>query len=88
MLVDGIAGAKNIYKRRAEDPNALGRGGQLLPKRIKFVMDLSGSMYTFNRMDGRLDRLLEIAVLIFEAFDGFEHKYVHDTCALFAWMVL
>ncbi|CAE7027981.1 unnamed protein product [Symbiodinium natans] len=72
-LVDGIAGARNIYRRRAE---AEERGGdQLLPKRVKFVMDCSGSMYTFNRIDQRLQRLMEAAIFIFESFSGFEAKY-------------
>jgi hypothetical protein len=53
----------------------VGSSPTALRKRIVFVMDLSGSMYTFNRLDGRLERLLEIAVLIFEAFDGSEDKY-------------
>ena len=39
-LVDGIAGAKNIYRRRGEAED-LG-GDQRLRKRIKFVMDCSG----------------------------------------------
>jgi hypothetical protein len=39
-LVDGIAGAKNIYRRRGEAED-LG-GDQQLRKRIKFVMDCSG----------------------------------------------
>eukprot|EP00854_Cymbomonas_tetramitiformis_P001590 gene1590-2225_t len=73
-LVDGVVGATNIYKRRGEDPAHCANQGAL-PKRIKFVMDLSGSMYTFNRLDGRLDRLLEVAILLFEALDGFESRY-------------
>ena len=39
-LVDGIAGAKNIYRRRGE-AEEMG-GDQRLRKRIKFVMDCSG----------------------------------------------
>ena len=38
-------------------------------------MDLSGSMYYFNNHDRRLERALQTAVMIFEAFSGFEHKY-------------
>ena len=38
-LVDGIAGAKNIYRRRGEAEDL---GGDQLRKRIKFVMDCSG----------------------------------------------
>ncbi len=32
-------------------------------------------MYYFNGHDGRLERTLQTAVMIFEAFSGFEHKY-------------
>ena len=38
-------------------------------------MDLSGSMYYFNGHDKRLERCLQTAVMVFEAFAGFEHKY-------------
>ncbi|KAH8094432.1 ATPase [Aureococcus anophagefferens] len=55
MLVDGITGATNIYKRRSPD-DAARLLSQQLPKRIKFVLDISGSMYTYNRLDGRLTR--------------------------------
>lgn len=40
-----------------------------------FVFDLSASMTRFNGHDGRLDRSLECALLIMEAFKGFEHKF-------------
>ena len=40
--MDGIAGARNIYRRRGEAEEA--GGDQLLPKRIKFVMDCSGTL--------------------------------------------
>ncbi|CAJ1380979.1 unnamed protein product [Effrenium voratum] len=72
-LVDGIAGARNIYRRRGEAEHQ--GGDQVLPKRVKFVMDCSGSMYTFNRIDQRLQRLMEAAIFIFESFKGFEQKY-------------
>lgn len=41
-IVDGIAGARNIYRRRGDAEEA--GGDQLLPKRIKFVMDCSGTL--------------------------------------------
>ena len=43
-------------------------------KIIQFVMDVSGSMYRFNGTDNRLERMLEIAVIIMESFHGFEDK--------------
>jgi len=72
-LVDGIVGARNIYMRRGDASHSWGH--QVLPKRIKFVLDVSGSMYAFNRVDQRLQRLQEAAVFIFESLSGLEHKY-------------
>eukprot|EP00434_Breviolum_minutum_P034880 symbB.v1.2.030877.t1/scaffold3524.1/size54796/2 len=74
-IVDGIAGARNIYRRRGDAEEA--GGDQLLPKRIKFVMDCS-SMYTFNRIDQRLQRLMEASIFIFESFAGLDHKYEYS----------
>eukprot|EP00930_Biecheleria_cincta_P096896 TRINITY_DN88669_c0_g1_i1.p1 TRINITY_DN88669_c0_g1~~TRINITY_DN88669_c0_g1_i1.p1 ORF type:complete len:1490 (+),score=245.98 TRINITY_DN88669_c0_g1_i1:43-4470(+) len=75
-IVDGIVGARNIYTRRGE-ADSLGQE-QSLPKRIKFVLDVSGSMYTFNRIDRRLQRLQEVAIFIIESFAGLEHKYEYS----------
>jgi len=72
-LVDGASGDKHIYKRRGVPENANKR--QKRPKRIRFVMDCSGSMYRFNGMDNRLDRSLEAAALIMEAFQGHEDRF-------------
>ena len=53
-IVDGVAGERNVYKKRSpEDDSAAGSRARL-PKRVKFVLDVSGSMYTFNRIDKRL----------------------------------
>jgi hypothetical protein len=38
-------------------------------------MDLSGSMYTFERLDGRKTRLLEVALFVMQALEGFEATY-------------
>jgi hypothetical protein len=40
-------------------------------KRIRFVLDCSGSMYRSNGYDQRLMRCLEAALLIMESYDGF-----------------
>ena len=74
-LVDGITGSPTVYMRRGEPAGAASLGAQAHPKRIAFVMDISGSMYTFNRIDRRLRRLMETGVFIFESFGGFEAKY-------------
>ena len=73
-IVDGIAGERAVYKRRAEVPPQPG-APQTKPKLLRFVIDCSGSMYYFNNYDARLERTLQTAVMIFEAFAGFEHKY-------------
>ena len=39
------------------------------PKRIRLVVDVSGSMYRFNGHDGRLERSLEAVLMVMEAFD-------------------
>jgi hypothetical protein len=74
-IVDGVAGDRNIYRRRALDAAAAAATRAQLPKRVRFVLDVSGSMYTFNRIDGRLDKLCELATFIMEAFEGLEEQF-------------
>ena len=74
-LVDGVAGASDIYRRRGVQADAGALFRPTIPKRIKFVVDISGSMYTFNRIDDRLRRLQEAVVFILEAFAGYDAKY-------------
>ncbi|KAJ3272681.1 von Willebrand factor A domain-containing protein 8 [Terramyces sp. JEL0728] len=70
--VDSIAGDRAIYKIRGiDDDNTF----QHKPKQIIIVFDLSASMMRFNGHDGRMDRSLECALMIMEAFKGFEHKF-------------
>ncbi|GMH53310.1 hypothetical protein TrRE_jg2991, partial [Triparma retinervis] len=73
-LVDGVAGERFVFKRRGVPE---GEGGNPIkqPKKIRFVMDCSGSMYRFNGQDGRLDRSLEAAALIMESFQGMEERF-------------
>ncbi|KAJ8600618.1 hypothetical protein CTAYLR_008983 [Chrysophaeum taylorii] len=80
-LVDGIAGASNVYKRRArQGTRAIARSGT--KKRILFVLDLSGSMYVYNKIDGRLSRTLQCLLLVLEAFGGeFERNYDYAVVA-------
>jgi von Willebrand factor A domain-containing protein 8 len=66
-LVDGVTGDKYIFKRRGSMDDA----PLQKKKRIRFVLDCSGSMYRFNGYDQRLVRCLEAALLIMESFDGF-----------------
>ncbi|KAH8054548.1 ATPase [Aureococcus anophagefferens] len=62
-----VAGAPDVAGAAASRPTQA-RSSAQTPKRIKFVLDISGSMYTFNRIDDRLRRLQEAAVFILEAF--------------------
>jgi hypothetical protein len=51
---------------------------QKLPKRLRFLMDVSSSMSYFNYTDRRLDRMLASTVMVMEAFSGLEHKYAFE----------
>ncbi|OXU18814.1 hypothetical protein TSAR_009759 [Trichomalopsis sarcophagae] len=76
-LIEGLTGEKTIYRRRAEKEPDIG-APQLKPKRLKLVVDVSGSMYRFNSYDGRLDREMEACVMVMEAFSGYENKFQYD----------
>lgn len=43
-LIEGITGEKTIYRRRADQEPEFG-SPQLKPKRLRLVVDVSGSMY-------------------------------------------
>lgn len=75
-LVEGVAGDRLVFKRRgkAESPSSSQEPSER-KRRICFVMDCSGSMYRFNPMDGRLNRMLEATCLILEAMDGHLDRY-------------
>ncbi|TDL27843.1 hypothetical protein BD410DRAFT_781753 [Rickenella mellea] len=77
-LTEGLTGEATVYKRRGTEKPEMGRP-QMKPKRIRFVFDVSGSMYRFQH-DGRLDRSLETAVMIMETFERLtrKEKYVWD----------
>jgi len=49
-------------------------GQQEHPKKLRLLVDVSGSMYRFNGHDGRLDREMEAAIMVMEALDGYEEK--------------
>ena len=72
-LVEGVTGEKYIYKRRGVVDQAGLSSNK--PKRIRFVVDISGSMYRFNGYDSRLTRCLEATNLIMESFDGMQDRY-------------
>ncbi|RLN52820.1 hypothetical protein BBJ29_000770 [Phytophthora kernoviae] len=83
-LVDGVAGERLVFKRRgvSDSPFQAPAGYQQEqePKRMLFVMDVSGSMYRFNGQDSRLERMLETSLMIMESFAGFEREL--DYCIM------
>ncbi|KAI7898653.1 AAA domain-containing protein [Cokeromyces recurvatus] len=75
-IVEGLTGERDIYKKRGEDEPELGLF-QDKPKRMNFVFDLSASMFRFNTHDRRLERSMEVALMLMESFRGFEHKFAY-----------
>ena len=47
---------------------------QELPKKLRLLVDVSGSMYRFNSYDGRLEREMETCIMAMEALEGYEDK--------------
>ncbi|KAG6840024.1 hypothetical protein C0991_009490 [Blastosporella zonata] len=77
-LTEGLTGEATVYKRRGMEKPELGRP-QIKPKRIRFIFDLSASMYRFQ-YDGRLQRSMETAAMLMETFERLsrKEKYVWD----------
>ena len=44
------------------------------PKRLRLVVDVSGSMYRFDGHDSRLTRQMEAVLMLMEAFESYEDK--------------
>ncbi|KAG7467129.1 hypothetical protein MATL_G00150010 [Megalops atlanticus] len=76
-IIDGLTGEKAIYKRRGELEPELGTPQQK-PKRLRLLADISGSMYRFNGVDGRLERSMEAVCMVMEALESYEHKFKYD----------
>lgn len=76
-IIDGLAGEKSIYKRRGDLEPQLG-SPQQKPKRLRLVVDVSGSMYRFNGVDRRLERSMEAVCMVMEAFENYEEKFKYD----------
>uniref|UniRef100_A0A8C2ZYH6 von Willebrand factor A domain-containing protein 8 n=1 Tax=Cyclopterus lumpus TaxID=8103 RepID=A0A8C2ZYH6_CYCLU len=76
-IIDGLTGEKAIYKRRGElDPEP--GSAQQKPKRLRVLVDVSGSMYRFNGVDGRLERSMEAVCMVMEALESYEHRFKYD----------
>lgn len=39
------------------------------------LVDVSGSMYRFNGVDGRLERSMEAVCMVMEALESYEHRF-------------
>ncbi|GAB1605806.1 von Willebrand factor A domain-containing protein 8-like [Argonauta hians] len=76
-LIEGIAGEKAIYKRRGEQEPELGAPMEL-PKRLRLVVDVSGSMYRFNGHDHRLEREMAAVLMVMEALEGYDTKLKYE----------
>ncbi|XP_045483883.1 von Willebrand factor A domain-containing protein 8 [Pieris rapae] len=76
-IIEGITGEKSIYRRRTEQDPPPGSPPEK-PKRLRVVLDVSGSMYRFNSLDGRLERSMEAVVLLTEALKGYETRIRYD----------
>ena len=76
-LVDGVAGERYIFKRRGIEQDATNPLHQR-PKRLRFVIDASASMYRFNSYDGRMNRSLEAALLVMKSFDGMDDRFQYS----------
>lgn len=74
-LVEGVAGEKHIYKRRGTVVPTRSSSISQRQKRLRFVVDCSGSMYRFNGYDQRLNRCLQAVALVMESFDGLDEKF-------------
>ncbi|XP_028163508.1 von Willebrand factor A domain-containing protein 8 [Ostrinia furnacalis] len=79
-IIEGLTGERSIYRRRMEQEPPPGAPPDK-PKRLRLVVDVSGSMYRFNSYDGRLERSMEAVVLLTEALRGYEARIRYDMYA-------
>ncbi|CAH2048800.1 unnamed protein product, partial [Iphiclides podalirius] len=79
-IIEGLTGERAIYRRRTEQEPPPGSPPDK-PKRLRLVLDVSGSMYRFNSYDGRLERSMEAVVLLTEALRGYEARIRYDVYA-------
>ncbi|EDV28824.1 uncharacterized protein TRIADDRAFT_52086 [Trichoplax adhaerens] len=77
-LIEGLTGERTIYKRRADKEPEYNSQDQEHPKRLRLAVDVSGSMYRFNGVDGRLQRTLEATCMLMEAFENYDQKFQYE----------
>lgn len=71
-IVECLVGERAVFKRRGESASP-GFGQQT--RVLAFSFDLSASMFRFNGVDGRLERSLQLATLIMEAFADVRDRF-------------
>ncbi|XP_067943521.1 von Willebrand factor A domain-containing protein 8-like [Watersipora subatra] len=76
-IIEGLTGERNIYRKRGEKEPEPG-SPQTKPKRLRLLVDVSGSMYRFNGHDLRLQREMEVVCMVLEAFHGYDEKLKYD----------
>ena len=76
-LIEGITGEKTIYKKRGESDPEPG-AQQEKPKRLRLLVDVSGSMYRFNGHDSRLERMMESTLMVMEALEDYSDRICYD----------
>eukprot|EP00117_Sycon_ciliatum_P049088 scpid7831/ scgid4687/ Uncharacterized protein KIAA0564 homolog len=75
-LIEGLTGEKDIYRRRTDlDPDGQ---DQQKPKRLRLLVDVSGSMYRFNGVDGRLEREIQAVLMVMQALEKHQDKISLD----------
>ena len=68
---------RNSFSVRGDQDPEVG-SPQEKPKRLKLVVDVSGSMYRFNGHDQRLERMLESCLMVMEALEGYGERIKYD----------
>ena len=72
QIVDCVVGERAVFKRRGE---AASPGFGQRTRVLAFSYDLSASMFRFNGVDGRLERSLQLATLVMEAFSESRDRF-------------
>ncbi|CAO1629064.1 unnamed protein product [Sympodiomycopsis kandeliae] len=77
-LTNALTGERSVFKKRSEAPPEIG-APMIKPKRLRFLIDCSASMYSMN-FDGRLDRQIKSILMIMESFERLQDptKYVYE----------
>ncbi|CAO1618558.1 unnamed protein product [Parajaminaea phylloscopi] len=76
-LTNALSGERSVFRRRQEAPPEVG-APQTKPKRIRFLVDCSASMYSMS-YDGRLDREIKSVLMVMEAMSRVDSsKFVYD----------